>query len=351
MSQSFNNGVRMDEKFINPQHIVGPVILNATLHSTLIARARQNANPYYPNAGGVDFNNHSKIARGSILFTILGNNACMSALTMDSGFSGNGDTNRVKAIAVLNGLGSKGEGNNERLWESAQILGFSDGTPPTAQGHFSCVAGGVLTVTNNGPDAINAGSWVMVYFPNLDELPTGGMGRQADRNGEVVPWLVEYDPYKHSLTPKPIYQCLTATKEEPFVHGYKRTCHRLNKSVNDMSLVTMGACYDEIKDAILTTDNRLDFLNKMAESMEDGKVNQKIVDHRFVPYSDKRNLLEPGKSADSPLNNRQMRSMSDYLLSTALLQRNIQDKIVGKAVTAGGKQRNFALQICSYGKK
>jgi hypothetical protein len=352
MSGGFSNAVRMDEKFINPQHIVGPVILNAMLHTTLIARMHRNPTPYYPNPGGVDFAVHSKIGRGNVLFTILGNNGCLSALSHDSGYGHNGDQNRVKTVAVLNGLGMKGEGNNVRLWESAQIIGFSDGTPPTAAGLHSAVAGGVLTTTNEGPDVINAGDWVMVWFPSESEIPSGGMGQQADINGVVRPWLVTYDPIKHSLTPKPIYQCLTADKSEPFVPGYKRTCQRLNQSVNDMSLVTMGACYDEIVRVANSTNNKLEFVQGMAAILDkDVKVRERVRDHLFVPYSDKRNLLEPTKSADSPLNNRQMKAMGEYLLSTSVLQHTIQDKVVGKAVTTGRKRGNFALQICSYGKK
>lgn len=345
------NSFPYGEKFAYPQQMVGAVILNGTHHSTLIARMRNAQNPYYSHAGGIHFDNFGNVKRGNVLFTIRGSNACASSLSFGHGFGGSGENHRVKAVAILNGLGMAGHGNNERLWESAQILGFSDGVPPTKEGLFNIVSGGVMTVTNNGPDVVNAGDWVMVYFPSLDELPTGGMGTSADANGEVVPWLVTYDPIKHSLTPKPVYEHLTADRNTPYIPIYRETCKKLMQSAKDVSLVSMAANYEKMKELIEGGASKIDFLHAMSKFMDTEKQDAKIRDMLFVPYSDKKNLIESGKSADSPLNCKQMSCMGEYMVSQSRLHHVMHDKVVGKAITTGKKRSNFSLQITSYGLK
>ena len=174
------NMPRMDEKFINPQTKQGPVVLNGVLHSALILRARNSTAPYYDRATGIDFQNQSKIARGDVVFTLLNSYACMAAMSND-GYGPKGDNHRVKCISVLNGLGVDRPDGNERLMDAIQPIGIAEvgNGGPNAQGYFNIIAGGVLTVLNNGKDVINVGDWVECYAPTKEEAENGGTQRRV----------------------------------------------------------------------------------------------------------------------------------------------------------------------------
>lgn len=360
MSVSAFNTTPMDEKFINPQTKQGPVVFNGALHNALILRAKNAKAPYYPAATGAHFDNQSRVGRCDVVFTLLNSFACLSAMSND-GYGPKGDNHRVKAISVLNGLGVDSDDGNERLMDAIQPIGFAEvgysGTngSSNSQGYFNIIAGGTLTVLNNGKDVINVGDWVECYAPTKEEAEQGGQGTAADRNGERKLWLRSYDPHKNSLTPKPIFQCLNAVNgaqgkkasKSGFMPAYIRTCNTLMKSVKNMALVIMAATHKKIQ-KYAAGDKKQFLTNMMAAMKEDDELIRNML---FVPYSDSSNLIEQRMNKESPLNCAQMSAMGDWLVSTSVLQHHAQKNIMGKAVTTGRKQGNFVLQICSYSRK
>lgn len=345
------NITKMDEGFIRPQAMVGAVVMNGAVHTNLCNQARREKAPYWPHASSVHCNNQAKIDHGDIVFTLTRPHP-----TLNMG-SSSSNAIRLQGVSVLNGHGRADAGEehgHEVFMENVSVLGIAE-VPhtPNNQGYFNILRGGIFTVRNNSKWTIQVGDYVMAYAPKLCELKDGGAGKEADRYGEAKLWFKTYDPHQHSLTGKPIYRALTAGDNGGHLPLYKATCHKLLKSVKDMSMVVMACCFKKLKTAglIAATANENTFLETMVKEMDTVATNADIRDKLFVLYSGPQHdiVRGAGGGAKNALNRRQREGLDQFLLQGALLHHYVYKNVLGQAMSTADPQRNFSIQLMNYG--
>jgi hypothetical protein len=347
------NIMKMDEGFIRPQVMVGPVIINGGVHNTLCLRARGKAAPYYPNATGVYGNNHGNVVHGDLVFTLMRPTVGMSTSSSQNAI-------RVLGVSVLNGHGDDvQDGGNEMLMQEINVWGIAEvPKTPNNQGFFNIIRGGIMTVRNNSKWTIQVGDYVQAYAPTREELKDGGSGNECDAYGQANLWLAPYYPAQHSLTVKPIYRALKAKREGKttgYLKPYLATCDSLVKSIVDMSVVVMGTCYKKIKAQAArlgTTDaDTITFMERMIEELAVPSVRNEVMDRLCVPYSGANMLFQPGKDTKTSVVNRTQKECLDrFTRQTALLHHYVHKNVIGQAVSTGEPRRNFSMQFVRYAK-
>jgi hypothetical protein len=338
----------MDENFIRPQAMVGPVIMNGAVHQNLCNLARREKNPYYKQAANVHSNNQNKIKHGDIVFTLT-----RPCAALGSGQNAN-NANRLQGAAILNGHGKDTgrDNDNEIFMESVSILGIAEvpiGAAPNAQGYFNIIRGGILTVLNNSKWTIQVGDYVMAYAPKRSEIQDGGAGKEADKAGEATLWFKTYDPQQNSLTPKPIWQALTDDENAGHLPQYLATCKSLFNSVKDMSLTVMASCYDELKTAAAASTSPGAFMTTMEKIVDDKKRERKLIDDLFVLYSGAQ-PIDPSKANNKGINKRQREGLGQFLTQSALLHHYVHKNVIGQAMSTADPRHNFSLQLTNYGR-
>lgn len=340
------NITKMDEGFIRPQAMVGPVIMNGGVHTNLCSRARTAKAPYYPLAIGTFSNNQANISHADLVFTVIRTTVALHANNSSNAI-------RLLGISTLNGLGEAVPGGNEILLDNLNVLGFAEvPNTPNNQGYYNIIAGGILTVRNNSKWTIQVGDYLMAYAPTLEEAKDGGHGREADKYGERKLWLKTYDPVANSLTGKPIYRALKDGKKAGCVPPYIETAKGYLSGAKDQSLSVMSACFDSIKEEFQggKVPNHQGFLLAMCAEMDKPKKTEEIRDKLFVTYSGAQHKLDSQGAPNSLLNKRQAEGTDKFLLSGNLLHHYVHKNVLCQAMSTADPTKNLSVQMIRYSK-
>jgi len=343
------NITKMDEGFIRPQAMVGPVVMNGAVHTNLCNQARREKAPYYPHASSTYSNNQSTINHGDIVFTLTRPNVTLNM--------GSNSTNaiRLQAVAILNGHGKASDGEehgHEVFMENVTVLGIAE-VPytPNNQGYFNILRGGIFTVRNNSKWTIQVGDYLMAYAPKLCELKDGGAGKEADRYGEAKLWFKTFDPLCHSLCGKQVYRALRAGDNSGHLPKYVETCKAFMKSAKGIAMTVMACCFKKMKrDGLIAAGvDSAPFLDAMVADMESAATTHNIEEKLFVLYSGPRNDVVPGAQPKNKLNKMQRESTDLFFTSASVLHHYVKKNVIGQAMSTADPQRNFSIQMINYG--
>ena len=329
---------------IRRQRDVGLVVQNAELHLGIVTQQKSNSTPYYDRPGGSSHNTLNTVANGDVLFTIAGLSARIGAMTGGGGGERH-NSNKIRCVSSLGGLGRKGDANTDALLESLQFQGIAEqGTEEQGNGStmFNAIKGGILTLTNICKETIEEGDPLEIWLPLKHEIKDGkGKNRtQADLNGVVKPWLRPFHPSRHRASPKSIYQCLTEPDAE-YTENYRRTCNAYVDSVVEQAIVVVRATMGPVA--------ANDFYTQMMTAGGKLKAQQKqlAIEALFRRYSV--NGVPPGIA--DPITRFEYESAGKYCYAVGELVHNVNKNVVGRATSAGLPGHFFNCQITSYGAK
>jgi hypothetical protein len=318
--------------------------MNGEVHGPLVTQALCANAPYYPHPCGIDAEAVKKVQTGDIVFTILNADASINALLNSSFDHGVENNNRVLGISCLCGLGEH-ERNPENIQRKIVVLGIVE--QGDAGNLFNIIRQGILTVINNGDETINNGDDVMAYCPTVEEMGNGGYGTRADTNGVVKLWFRPFSREKHSLTPKPLYQCLRALRRREakcYLPTYRNTCQAFLQGAKDMALVAVGslglAAMQEI-----CRGSEVEMLRKLNAAMKTAAFDSQYVEDLFPLYSEKPHWFEPAMRSDSTLNKIQAGAAGTLLAAVSALDQDYKKDIVGKCMTTALPGQPFSLQV------
>lgn len=230
----------------NPIYEHGGVILNGRRATDHIESLQSNTNPYIPAPQGTYALSYKQVHTGEIAFSDVSRMGSSSYLLRSED---DRDQNiSVEALSSINLIGSATQTRAE-IQSNIHVWGIvTSGTKDNEAEEFNIFDGGIITVTNNGSKYIQAGQWVMAYFPDNRELSQGGTNTTHSGFGRHSLWTMPYSPEIHKMTTSAMYDCLEAVGDarstSKYHPRYVRACTDFETSVGDIAFVWIWTLLD-----------------------------------------------------------------------------------------------------------
>jgi hypothetical protein len=346
----------LNKEYINPIKRIGQLIVNCRVHKALAARGRSAARPYYPNPVGSSAGNHELVRDGSIAYTITSSRAVL-ATSVNDGSGGAGDPTRTKmaGLMLLNGQGDADDVHGALMERIAFVGVIETGNQDTKSMSYSCMHGGIRTMTNNGNETIHVGDYIRMYAPSREELGEGGLKNQSAQNGEIELWMKPFDPYKHHAQPASILACLEDLEDPTIVHNrlpaYVHACQAVEQAIHRCGLVVaVSIGHRGMRDIVNASTNDQSFAIALNRALKVPAHHKAIRENAFVPYSEGR-LFVPGATHGDggEVNIAQRECLSGLLRALSVLQHMVEKDVIGRALTTARPGENINVELARYG--